>query len=662
MSSALVNSTIQSCVLIAISNLTAQFITAYKTGTAYTINWTAIIQFVIFNALNTPPNFLWQSFLETTFPSTYLTPSPSALKAAANNNEKELDREEKIHEILESKLSVPNTIIKLFLDQSVGAAGNTIMFSLAIAGFKGATFEQAVSGAREDFWPLMVAGWKFWPAVSLINFTLVQSVEMRQLIGFYIPLRLYLEKLPLSSLPESSPDPIQLVTCRGFEEPTCILNITQYSRPYPRPPRLHNNLHHLTQSKPLRSPPPPNRPLFQTTPPSSSPPSPPPPHHPQQSPPKSPPYPQPPPRPTTQHPLTILPPAPKYHSHHYLHYYHRDSFRWGDAGGEDKMCDEEKPSCSNCIRHRVSCSFLQYIPLDSQPKPHQPKRRMPKPFQATERLSPPPSREPSPSKGLYSLPHEFKTLDLELLHFYTTITSHEILGPHVTGTPIWRTSIVTLSFSHPFLLHELFSISALHLVFLYSSNPDPTPSQKYSQAATVHHVKWITAFRSEIQNITRHWVEEGLLWDMIRPWKVISRHTTIGSLQVIDGAQLDGIAAYWTNADLSTEDNVALDETLQALIYVFTLASTTGSEISSCIATLSWTTLIPQRFCEMVEERYPQALVLVAAYCVLLKRIEEFWWIRGKAESLLAVVRRGLPGEEWGEWLRWPVEEINGME
>jgi len=34
----------------------------------------------------------------------------------------------------------------------------------------------------------------------------------------------------------------------------------------------------------------------------------------------------------------------------------------------------------------------------------------------------------------------------------------------------------------------------------------------------------------------------------------------------------------------------------------------------------------------------PQALVLVAVYCVLLKRIEEFWWIRGKAEKLVSGV------------------------
>jgi protein Mpv17 len=124
-----------------------------------------------------------QQFLESTFPSTYTTPSPSAIAAAATDDDKELDREEKKHEILETKLSVPNTLMKFMLDQTIGAAVNTLMFSAAIAGFKGATYQQAVWTARQDFWGLMSAGWKLWPAISALNFAVVRSVEMRQLLG-----------------------------------------------------------------------------------------------------------------------------------------------------------------------------------------------------------------------------------------------------------------------------------------------------------------------------------------------------------------------------------------------------------------------------------------------------------------------------------------------
>jgi protein Mpv17 len=169
-----------------------------------TINWTAVFQFVLFSAISAPPNYLWyihspltpplslepsltalrrQSFLESTFPADYLVPSTSAVHAAAENDENELDREEKTHSILESKLHIQNTLTKFILDQIVGASVNTLMFSLVFAGFRGEGYVDAVATAQEEFWPMMRAGWTLWPLVSLLNYAVVKSVESRALVG-----------------------------------------------------------------------------------------------------------------------------------------------------------------------------------------------------------------------------------------------------------------------------------------------------------------------------------------------------------------------------------------------------------------------------------------------------------------------------------------------
>jgi len=124
-----------------------------------------------------------QYFLESSLPSTYTTPSKAAIDAASKSNEAELDREEKTHEITEERLSIRNLIIKILLDQTVSASINTLMFSLAFAGFNGLGYADAWSEARDQFWDLMVAGWKLWPLVSLINFSVVKSVEGRNLVG-----------------------------------------------------------------------------------------------------------------------------------------------------------------------------------------------------------------------------------------------------------------------------------------------------------------------------------------------------------------------------------------------------------------------------------------------------------------------------------------------
>jgi hypothetical protein len=37
--------------------------------------------------------------------------------------------------------------------------------------------------AKADFAPLIYAGWKLWPAVSIVNFAAIKTVEGRNLVG-----------------------------------------------------------------------------------------------------------------------------------------------------------------------------------------------------------------------------------------------------------------------------------------------------------------------------------------------------------------------------------------------------------------------------------------------------------------------------------------------
>ncbi len=124
-----------------------------------------------------------QQFLESTFPSYTTKPTPSAIAAAAKNDEKELDKEESTHTLTTTSLSIPNTITKFLLDQTIGAAVNTLAFSLAMSAFKGANFAQAWQMSKQDFWPIMSAGWRLWPLVCALNYTVVRTVEMRSLVG-----------------------------------------------------------------------------------------------------------------------------------------------------------------------------------------------------------------------------------------------------------------------------------------------------------------------------------------------------------------------------------------------------------------------------------------------------------------------------------------------
>ncbi|KEY68768.1 hypothetical protein S7711_00638 [Stachybotrys chartarum IBT 7711] len=199
MSAPIAAATLQAALLGAISNILAQAITAYRKDLPLEVDWIPVFQFTLFNLINTPPNVLWQEFLESTFPA-YVSPpkfaQPSVKIGAAAPP---------------PQFSVRNTMSKFFIDQTLGAIYNTLAFSLYVHALKAAMLgaprithlNKAISywtspntinlnrvdpravwdAALEDFWPLASAGWKLWPAVSLVNFSLVKTVQTRALIG-----------------------------------------------------------------------------------------------------------------------------------------------------------------------------------------------------------------------------------------------------------------------------------------------------------------------------------------------------------------------------------------------------------------------------------------------------------------------------------------------
>ncbi|KAF7889645.1 uncharacterized protein EAF02_002060 [Botrytis sinoallii] len=151
MPSAVVNTTVQSCVLSGISNIIAQFISAYQSNTDFTINWT--------------PTILLESLL------------PSKKQSSPRNVSEKKAAQSK------PALSVTNTILKVLIDQTLLAVLNVMLFLITFSLFRGATLPQAIQSAESEYWGMMKAGWKLWPFISLSNFAVIKSVQGRALLG-----------------------------------------------------------------------------------------------------------------------------------------------------------------------------------------------------------------------------------------------------------------------------------------------------------------------------------------------------------------------------------------------------------------------------------------------------------------------------------------------
>lgn len=124
--------------------------------------------------MSNPPNIVWQSYLEDTFPSN-VSPPPS---------EKKLRQKP-----APPKMSKTNLVIKFILDQTLGAVLNTLMFVVFMAyvnetgpAGKSGLWSAVEREIREKFWPMIMDGYKFWPMVSLVSFLWV-PVDKRVVFG-----------------------------------------------------------------------------------------------------------------------------------------------------------------------------------------------------------------------------------------------------------------------------------------------------------------------------------------------------------------------------------------------------------------------------------------------------------------------------------------------
>jgi hypothetical protein len=335
-------------------------------------------------------------------------------------------------------------------------------------------------------------------------------------------------------------------------------------------------------------------------------------------------------------------------------------------------------------------------------------------------LSPnPTTNESSPAASITpelppSLPANFTMLDLELLHFWTTQSVQQFVD-FENCVELFRTPVVDMALEHAFLMHELLALSALHL-----SRLRPHKAAIYNQASDNHAATALALFQPEIANLTTKnchacfafstilWVHAWAAQDLSKPstlffppksgvqgndsmtiqWVKLHRGShgisqtlypviSTGPLEPLfspwkdldedrydpllenEKRQLGDLAEAWKNSpSIPDEKKEILDTTLKSLRRIFSML-TYNLNISKLSVVMSWFSIISEEYLQILEQKMPEAMLLVFYYCVPLKKLEETWWMRGKAENLLNTVRTELGGG-WERWTRWPIEQVLG--
>ncbi|TAQ86310.1 hypothetical protein B7494_g5366 [Chlorociboria aeruginascens] len=403
-------------------------------------------------------------------------------------------------------------------------------------------------------------------------------------------------------------------------------------------------------------------------------------------------------------------------------------------------CDEHKPTCSKCNTHApIAVSPTPLIITTASNSP--PLVSLTPPALPILTNAPVPANLPIPNFPFPPLsppkspPLSFSILDMEILHHWTILGASQFID-FDEGKTIFRkiyvrqldvtllrhseTVVPQLAFAHPFLMHQVLSLSALHLSQTRSSR-----NSLYRHASDTHLTTAISLFHPEIRNLTEKnchacFIFSALMFtqawaaqDPNRPstlffipdstssgrekeqfdqmswlklqrgtqailgsaitflingpfeplWKPFDKAggpTHIPPLDSEDEKQLDFLPQAWNNASstLPAETRVLLDYSVATLKRVFGLLHT-HAEISPLSAVISWFSMMPQEVEDMLEKKVPEALLVLAHYCVLVREVEHLSWMKGKGRNILETILAVLP-PGWEEFTKWPVAKLGG--
>ncbi|KAF2836935.1 hypothetical protein M501DRAFT_938740 [Patellaria atrata CBS 101060] len=372
-------------------------------------------------------------------------------------------------------------------------------------------------------------------------------------------------------------------------------------------------------------------------------------------------------------------------------------------------CDETKPGCLNCDDYNVPCEYPT-SKKNRQDSPREYVSPYPPLKPATINSSSDVLMEnTSSSRGSSTTPHvpQIENLaDLKLLHHYTTSVARSLAANNSTLIPVWQDYMVQLAFEHHFLLHGILAIAALHL-----SRIHPLQSADYLFQASKHQDAGLSEFRNIVLNFSPDLREPVFCFSsMLIPYSYglpfddgdnpeRSLDNIIHCLSLIRGVG-PLIGPYWPELkqselyklvpqDIVNIDWAAVDETemaksddtppLQRLYeatktikdpevaeaYTSAIRNLHGAFIRfpqypshSALSILKiWPVRLSPEFMELLGNKHPEALVILAYFSVLLGRCRWYWFMEGWSERVVDTVE-ALLDDEWKDWLQWPKAEL----
>ena len=357
-------------------------------------------------------------------------------------------------------------------------------------------------------------------------------------------------------------------------------------------------------------------------------------------------------------------------------------------------CDEGRPVCRNCIFSQRKCSYA----ASSRKRDDQTTRSASSNAPAT-----PPdisqvgsTPDVAPPIGLHSPRLEPVSLlgvdHIELFYHFTTETCQTItiIPGH---TDIYRHIVAERAFQQHFLLAQILALSACHMSL---KRPDRAAYyREYASSQQSHAVAGLKAIIDHIDEsncldvlLFSHLIALQAFWDIftstqadfgvfldrlvgcirmlrgvnvvLRTWWEFLVQTQLGAI-ILNADQQQNtpnssrqecghLRAMIDEADASGKSIETYHESLNRLQTSFDTENLLDTPGASTHQVFAWLVVASEDYTDLLDQRRPEALVLLAYFAVLLHRRNQSWVINDAGMRLMGRVRSYL-GARWDPWL-----------
>ncbi|KIX93605.1 uncharacterized protein Z520_10783 [Fonsecaea multimorphosa CBS 102226] len=374
-------------------------------------------------------------------------------------------------------------------------------------------------------------------------------------------------------------------------------------------------------------------------------------------------------------------------------------------------CDETRPICVNCTTSKRTCKWefdvrapatTQIEPTKAQSTPTDP--QLPA---GGGHLTPVVSAGSHTTGGsplaIFSQGRADSIVNidhLELLHHFYTDTCRTVVRTQ-DQIELYSKLVIAQGIANPFLMHEILAISAIHIGILR-----PHRREYYHSLATSLQSKALADFNEILSRIDATSCLPVLLFSHL-----IGLHTfhdifnvlkddfntfmdgLVGCVRLLRGVNL--VTQTWRDvllqselgdimreadqahcsektshgecsplrdlidaADLSLSSKEVCREALEKLQEYFDVENGyPGELLATTNVIFAWFVTASSQYTELMDQRRPEALILLAYYAVLLHRRRKSWVVGDAGQRLLTSITTHL-GRRWETWLAWPKNAI----